>query len=113
MTRPKIDAVLLELKNANARIERLQSRLGQVEQDRDGLAAALAQLLPKADQPYSPCPFCASKHTGLVKGNQGFSVICLDCSAIGPRGTTETEAGRLWNRRVLAAVLGRSGSTNQ
>ena len=55
-----------------------------------------------------PCPFCGYD-AELVVGLYGVSfVMCNNplCSARGPRGTSETDSGNLWNNMQAATRKG-------
>lgn len=49
-----------------------------------------------------PCPFCGSENWAMFDCNSGryCVLVCEDCAAQGPYGSTEEEAKEAWNRRA-------------
>ena len=48
-----------------------------------------------------PCPFCASLDLSVYGGHPGgryWAVLCQQCWAMGPEGSSAEEATERWNR---------------
>lgn len=53
--------------------------------------------------PKTPCPWCFTKETAMVESEDDdeiptFSILCLNCSALGPEAHSPEEALRKWDR---------------